>query len=85
MLGMQSAGGERRAKRGVSRLAVPHIYFSIKTCFAAPLLGDKGSAAYNPSLCCTPPEIELLLAPNLDKQRTQVLRGGIRTLVTLTD
>jgi len=60
MLGMQSTGGERQAKRGVSRLAVLHICFSIKTCFAAPLLSDKRSAAYDPSLFCTPPEIELL-------------------------
>ena len=60
MLGVQRKGGERPAKQGVSRLAMAHIYFSITTCFAAPLFSDKRSAAYNPSLCCAPPEIELL-------------------------
>jgi len=60
ILWVQCTGGERRAKRGVSRLAVPHIYFSIKTCFAAPLLGGSEAQLHASSFCCTPPEIELL-------------------------
>jgi len=54
MLGMQSTGGERRAKRGVSQLAVPHICFSIKTCFAAPLppqwQAKRSFSSHNPFL-----------------------------------
>jgi len=54
MLGMQSTGGERRAKRGVSRLAAQHIYFSIKTCLAAPLLSESEAQLHASSFCCTP-------------------------------
>jgi len=60
MLWVQGTGGERRAKRGVSQLAVPHICFSMKTCFAAPLLGESEAQLRASSFCCTPPEIELL-------------------------
>ena len=60
MLGVQCAGGERRAKRGASRLAAPHICFSVKTCFAAPLLGGSEAQLHASGFCCTPPEIELL-------------------------
>ena len=57
---MQRTGGERGAKRGVSRLAVPHIYFSIKTLFAAPLLSESEAQLHATGFYCTPPEIELL-------------------------
>jgi len=58
--GMQRTGGERRVKGGVSRLAVLHIYFSIKTLFAAPLLSESEAQLHTSGFCCTPPEIELL-------------------------
>jgi len=57
MLGVQCTGGERRAKRGVSRLAVPHIYFSIKTGFAASLLGGSEAQLHASSSYCTPPKL----------------------------
>jgi len=57
---MQRTGAERGAKRGVSRLAVPHIYFSIKTLFAAPLLSESEAQLHATGFYCTPPEIELL-------------------------
>jgi len=37
-----------------------HLQFSIKTCFAAPLLGESEAQLHASSFCCTPPEIELL-------------------------
>jgi len=60
MLGMQRTKGERRAKRGVSRLAVPHMSFSIKTSFVAPLLSESAAQLHASGFCCAPPEIELL-------------------------
>jgi len=56
--GTQRTGGEQRAKRGVSRLAVLHIYFSIKTLFAAPLLSQSEVQLHASGFCCTAPEID---------------------------
>jgi len=60
MLEMQTTGGEPQAKRGVSRLAVPHMHFSINASFAAPLLSESEAQLVTSGFCCTPPEIELL-------------------------
>jgi len=57
---IEHARGEQRAKRGVSRLAVPSKCFSIKMLFAPPLFSESEAQLHASGFCCIPPEIELL-------------------------